>query len=174
MRFPGFLASLLVTVLTGLALSSTSAMAQALEEGTTAPDFTLPVLDDRSTDISLSDLRGQVVYVDFWASWCTPCIRSLPEINSLYREYRDQGFEVVAITIDTPLEDATSFLENDLEDPLDYRIAADTNADVMDAYGVRGMPTSFLIDRQGVIRMIHEGYRDGDRQRIEEHLKPLL
>lgn len=156
-----------------LALLLVSFSATALEEGQTAPDFTLPLLDAGGSEITLSDLRGQVVYVDFWASWCLPCIRSLPEISTLHDQYRDRGFEVIAITIDNPLEDATEFLR-DLEVPLDYRIAADVDADVMDAYGVRGMPTSFLVDRDGTIRMIHEGYRDGDLQRIENALTPLL
>jgi peroxiredoxin len=156
-----------------LALWIVSVSATALEEGQPAPDFTLPVLDGEGNEITLSDLQGEVVYVDFWASWCLPCIRSLPEISTLYEQYRDQGFEVIAITIDNPLEDATEFLQ-DLDAPLGYRIAADADADVMDAYGVRGMPTSFLVDRDGVIRMIHEGYRDGDLQRIENELTPLL
>ncbi len=147
--------------------------ALALEEGEPAPDFTLPTLGGDGETITLSDLRGQVVYVDFWASWCLPCVRSLPEISMLYDDYHDQGFEVVAITIDNPIEDANAFLE-ELDTPLDYRLAADTDADVMDAYGVRGMPTSFLVDRDGTIRMVHEGYRDGDLQRIENALQPLL
>ncbi|MEX1198087.1 MAG: TlpA disulfide reductase family protein [Pseudohongiellaceae bacterium] len=159
-----------------LALWLISLPVTALEEGEPAPDFTLPALAAASGDsdeITLSDLRGKVVYVDFWASWCLPCIRSLPEISTLYEQYRDQGFEVIAITIDNPLEDATEFLE-DLDTPLDYRVAADADADVMDLYGVRGMPTSFLVDRHGMIRMIHEGYRDGDLQQIENELTPLL
>lgn len=160
-------------ILPWLALWLVSLPATALEEGEPAPDFTLPALAGDGDMITLSALRGQVVYVDFWASWCLPCIRSLPEISTLYDQYRDQGFEVIAITIDNPLEDATEFLE-DLDTPLDYRIAADADADVMDAYGVRGMPTSFLVDRDGIIRMIHEGYRDGDLQRIENELTPLL
>ncbi|MGM0632839.1 MAG: peroxiredoxin family protein [Pseudomonadota bacterium] len=147
--------------------------ALALEEGEPAPDFTLPALGGDGETITLSDLRGQVVYVDFWASWCLPCVRSLPEISTLYDDYHEQGFEVVAVTIDNPIEDANAFLE-ELDTPLEYRLAADTDADVMDAYGVRGMPTSFLVDRDGTIRMVHEGYRDGDLQRIENALQPLL
>lgn len=158
-----------------LALATSLAIhpATALEEGEPAPPFTLPSLDRKDETISLRELEGKVVYVDFWASWCLPCIRSLPEISTLHNKYHDRGLEVIAITIDNPLEDATEFLE-DLDTPLDYHIAADADADVMDAYGVRGMPTSFLVDREGTIRMIHEGYRDGDLQRIENALTPLL
>lgn len=161
--------ALLITIL----LLFAPASAGALEEGMPAPDFTLPDIRPEAPPITLSDFLGQVVYVDFWASWCLPCLRSLPEINTLHQAYRDRGFEVIAITIDYPLQEARDFLD-DLETPLDYYIAGDAQADVMDAYGVRGMPTSFLIDRSGVIRKIHEGYRDGDLQRLEDALKPLL
>ena len=70
----------------------------AVEEGELAPDFTLPGVRASDPEVQLSELQGKVVYVDFWASWCLPCLRSLPQINGLYQQYRDQGFEVVAIT----------------------------------------------------------------------------
>ncbi|MEX2335437.1 MAG: TlpA disulfide reductase family protein, partial [Pseudohongiella sp.] len=124
-------------------------------------------------DIQLSDLQGKVVYVDFWASWCLPCLRSLPQVNGLYEQYRDQGFEVVAITIDDPVADATEFLD-DLEVPLAYAVVLDATADVMDQYRVVGMPTSFLIDRDGVVRKVHKGFREGDTELLEASLVPLL
>jgi thiol-disulfide isomerase/thioredoxin len=124
-------------------------------------------------DITLSELKGKIVYVDFWASWCAPCLRSLPEIHVLYEQYRDQGFEVVAITIDDPVEDALDFL-NDLETPLSYHVVLDQTAEIMDQYGVVGMPTSFLIDREGIIRKVHKGFREGDTQLLEQALLGLL
>jgi len=80
---------------------------------------------------------------------------------------------VVAITIDDPVEDATEFLD-DLEVPLTYAVVLDATADVMDQYRVVGMPTSFLIDRKGVIRKIHKGFREGDTELLEQELLPLL
>ncbi|KKO05506.1 TlpA family protein disulfide reductase [Pseudohongiella sp.] len=147
--------------------------ATAVEEGEPAPDFTLPGVRASDAAVQLSELQGKVVYVDFWASWCLPCLRSLPQINGLYEQYRDQGFEVVAITIDDPVEDATEFLE-DLEVPLAYSVVLDATADVMDQYRVVGMPTSFLIDRDGVIRKVHKGFREGDTELLEQALIPLL
>ncbi len=144
-----------------------------VQEGDPAIDFTLPDIRSDSPAITLSELRGKVVYVDFWASWCLPCLRSLPEINTLHKKYREQGFEVVAITIDNPIEDAEEFLA-DLDVPLGYLVAVDADSDVMYDYGVVGMPTSFLIDRDGVVRKVHEGYRDGDIEILEEALIPLL
>lgn len=145
----------------------------AVEEGELAPDFSLPGVRSSDSAITLSELRGNIVYVDFWASWCLPCLRSLPQINMLYEQYAEQGFEVVAITIDDPIEDALDFLE-DLEVPLSYHVVADRTADVMDEYGVVGMPTSFLIDRSGRIHKVHKGFREGDTELLEQALVTLL
>jgi cytochrome c biogenesis protein CcmG/thiol:disulfide interchange protein DsbE len=150
-----------------------SVPAAAVEEGQPAPDFTLPGVRASDSTVQLSELQGKVVYVDFWASWCLPCLRSLPQINGLYEQYRDQGFEVVAITIDDPVEDATEFLD-DLDVPLAYSVVLDATADVMDQYRVVGMPTSFLIDREGIIRKVHKGFREGDTDLLEQSLIPLL
>lgn len=144
-----------------------------VEEGELAPDFSLPGVRSSDSAITLSELRGNIVYVDFWASWCLPCLRSLPQINTLYEQYAEQGFEVVAITIDDPIEDALDFLD-DLEIPLSYHVVADQTADIMDAYGVVGMPTSFLIDRSGRIQKVHKGFREGDTELLEQALVALL
>ena len=148
-------------------------LATAVEEGVAAPDFTLPGVRPEDTRIVLSELQGDIVYVDFWASWCLPCVRSLPQINELYNKYRDQGFSVVAITIDSPIEDALDFLD-DLAEPLAYHVVSDITADIMDEYGVIGMPTSFLIDRQGIVRKVHAGFREGDTALLEQTLIALL
>lgn len=156
--------------LTATVLSFGSA-ALALEEGQQAPDFTLPDIAEGKPPITLSSLRGKTVYVDFWASWCAPCLRSMPLINELYAKYRDQGFEVIAINVDDPIEDGREFL---LDTPLDYLIAADPKGEMLGAYGVRGMPTSFLIDRDGVVRLVHMGFRDNDIVLIEDAVRSLL
>lgn len=156
-----------------LLLAAATWPALAVEEGEQAPDFTLPRLDSQESRLQLSELRGSVVYVDFWASWCTPCLQSLPAVNELYQEYHERGFEVVAVTVDREIPAARQFLE-DLEVPLDYRVVSDVENAVMHEYGVRGMPTSFLIDRDGVVRDVHEGFRDGDIERLEQALQPLL
>lgn len=145
--------------------------ALALEEGQPAPDFTLPDIQEGKPAITLAELRGKTVYVDFWASWCAPCLRSMPLINELYAQYKDQGFKVIAINVDDPIEDGREFL---LDTPLDYLIAADTKNEVLEQYGVRGMPTSFLIDSEGIVRMVHMGFRDKDIELIEAAVTGLL
>ncbi|MEZ5491479.1 MAG: TlpA disulfide reductase family protein [Gammaproteobacteria bacterium] len=155
-----------VTLGMGLPLS-----ALAVEEGDLAPDFTLANIQEGQPDFTLSQLRGKVVYLDFWASWCAPCLLSLPLYNDLHNKYRDQGLEVVGINIDNPVEDGLDFL---LDTPLDFIIPADPDGETPAQYDVYGMPTSYLIDREGVVRMVHEGFRNGDIELIEEEVKALL
>jgi thiol-disulfide isomerase/thioredoxin len=159
------------TLVLAAGLLSVGGAALAVEEGQQAPDFTLPDIAEGKPPITLSALRGKTVYVDFWASWCAPCLRSMPLINELYARYREQGFEVIAINVDDPIEDGREFL---LDTSLDYLIAADTKGEMLGAYAVRGMPTSFLIDRDGVVRMVHMGFRDNDIVLIEDAVRSLL
>lgn len=163
--------TLLISSVFSLSLIALPAI--AVEEGIAAPDFTLPGVRANDMAITLSELKGKIVYVDFWASWCAPCLRSLPEIHTLYEQYQERGFEVVAITIDDPVEDALDFL-NDLETPLSYHVVLDLTAEIMDQYGVVGMPTSFLIDREGIVRKVHKGFRAGDTELLEQALLGLL
>ncbi|OGT71833.1 MAG: hypothetical protein A3H44_06735 [Gammaproteobacteria bacterium RIFCSPLOWO2_02_FULL_57_10] len=145
--------------------------ALSLEKGELAPVFVLPDIQEGKPAIDLAALQGKTVYVDFWASWCAPCLRSLPQINELYAEYKERGFEVIAINVDDPIEDGRDFL---LDTPLDYLIAADTDNAVLTEYGVIGMPTSFLIDPQGVVRMVHMGFKEKDIEIIEQELVAVL
>ena len=154
----------------GACMTFTS-VAMTLEKGELAPVFVLPDIQEGNPAIALAALKGKTVYVDFWASWCAPCLRSLPQINELYAEYKDRGFEVIAINVDDPIEDGRDFL---LDTPLDYLIAADTDNAVLNQYGVIGMPTSFLIDPQGTVRMVHMGFKEKDVEIIEQELVAVL
>ena len=138
--------------------------AQAADEGDMAPDFTLPDLVAGGSDFTLSDLRGKTVYLDFWASWCAPCLKSLPLYNQLYSKYRDQGLEIIGVNIDTSPEDGLDFL---LDTPLDFKTPSDVDGKVPEAYAIVGMPTSFLIGADGTIKLVHVGFRDGDLATIE-------
>lgn len=154
-----------------LLLSTLSLTAFAVEEGEPAPVFDLPSIYAGQPNISLESLAGKTVYVDFWASWCAPCLQSLPLYNEMYHKYKDQGLEVVAITVDNPIEDGLDFLE---DTPLDFLIPVDPEGDAAELFGVIGMPSSYLIAPDGEVKLVHMGFRSGDMEMIEaaiiEHL----
>lgn len=135
-----------------------------------APDFTLPRLDDQQP-LTLSSLRGKVVYVDFWASWCAPCAISLPALQQLHAELQAQGFEVVAINLDESTTQAIRFLQ-----PLQiaYPVLFDAEKATPRAYGIAGMPTAFLVDRRGALRATHTGFKPGDTQKLKQQIQQLL
>lgn len=142
----------------------------ALEKGDSAPPFVLPALD-RSGSISLNDYLGKVVYLDFWASWCGPCRVSLPLLAELRDELTEQGFEVLAVDVDEDPEDGRRFLE---KYPVSYPVASDSTGLYASHYELIGMPSSFLIDRKGKIRAIHEGFKKGDIEKIRAQVLLLL
>ncbi len=154
-----------------LGTSCAAGMAGAVEEGDPAPDFTLPSIHADQPAISLEGLRGKTVFVDFWASWCAPCLKSLPLYNTLYHKYKDQGLEIVAINVDNPIEDGLDFL---LDTPLDFLIPADPDGKTSELFEVIGMPTSYLIAPDGTVKLVHMGFRDGDIELIEEEIANLL
>ncbi len=129
-----------------------------------APDFDLPGLYGER--VRLADYRGQVVYVDFWASWCGPCRKALPALNALRQELKQKGpFEILAINLDETPEDALRFLK---KYPVDYPVASDKDATLPPRYGLIGMPTSYLVDQQGNIVAVHEGFRSANLDEIRE------
>jgi thiol-disulfide isomerase/thioredoxin len=154
-----------------MALALISSTSLAVDEGDQAPDFTLPSIYADQPAISLSDLAGKTVYVDFWASWCAPCLTSLPLYNELYHKYSDQGLEIVAINVDNPIEDGLFFLE---DNPLDFLIPADPDGETAELFGVIGMPSSYLIAPDGEITLVHMGFRSGDIEIIEEEIQRVL
>ena len=157
------------TSLLGFALSFSSLF--ALEEGDTIPNFDLASIYEDQPNISLSNLEGKTLYIDFWASWCAPCITSLPEYNELYKKYNQDGLEVIAINVDNPIEDGLDFL---LDTPLDFLIPQDPEGDAAELFGVIGMPSSYLISPDGNVELVHMGFRNGDIDLIEEEIKKVL
>jgi len=133
-----------------------------------APEFTLP---GRDQPVSLAALRGKVVYLDFWASWCTPCRKSFPWMNSMQKRYGDQGLVIVAVNLDKTRELSDRFLS---EVPAELTIAYDPEGKVASAYKVKGMPSSYLIDREGRVHNSHIGFREETAADMETTIKTLL
>ena len=148
----------------GLVTSTLVGIAHAVEEGDPAPDFALPSIYADQPAIALANMPGKTVYVDFWASWCAPCLTSLPLYNELYNKYRDQGLEVVAFNVDNPIEDGLDFL---LDTPLDFLIPSDPEGDMATQFNVIGMPSSYLIGPDGKVKLVHMGFRPTDMEMIE-------
>jgi len=136
-----------------------------------APVFTLPAIANTEDAISLDSLLGNVTYLDFWASWCGPCRLSLPALDELYKELRSEGLQVVAISVDVVEEDSLDFLQRY---SVSYPVAIDTAGDIARSYAVSGMPSGYLIDRTGVIRAVHVGFKRGDEEKLRQEIMELL
>ena len=146
-------------------ISPTSALAGGNHK---APGFTLP---GQNKTIELSKYKGKVVYLDFWASWCDPCKRSFPWMNELQTLYGEDGFEIIAINLDTSRKDAEEFLK---QMPAKFDVAFDKSGKTAEAYNLKAMPSSFLIDRNG--RLVHKslGYRAEEKKIVEKKIQKLV
>lgn len=152
------------------ALLVAAAGASALERGERAPDFAAPALRSEG-QVSLAAHRGKVVYVDFWASWCPPCRVAMPALERLRAELPEDSFQVIAVNVDRDPKAAREVLR---ERPVGYPSASDPEGRLPERFGVRTMPTSYLIDREGVVRYVHEGFREGDEAELRERIRALL
>ncbi len=134
----------------------------------TAPDFTLPASNKA---VNLQQYRGKVVYLDFWASWCTPCRKSFPWMNTVHKRYAKDGLVVLAVNLDQNKQDVSRFLD---KYPASFTVAFDPEGKVAEQYRLKGMPSSYLIDKQGNIVMSHIGFRHDDPDQLETRIKTLL
>lgn len=135
-----------------------------------APDCALTRLHD-GAGLNLSDYRGQVVYVDFWASWCGPCAKSFPFMNRLNADYAGKDFTILAVNLDEDADDAEAFLERF---PAEFPVVADNASRCAQAFQVKAMPSTFLVDKDGHIRMTHLGFRAGETDSLKAMIDSLL
>lgn len=130
-----------------------------------APNFHI------SKKTRLSDYQGRVVYVDFWASWCTPCQASFPWLHKMQSRYRKQGFRVITVNLDKDRKLARDFLRRHRTN---FPVVYDPQARIAKRYGVKAMPSSYLIDRHGRIVRVHLGFRESDAAKLEARIKRQL
>lgn len=124
--------------------------------GQIAPDFTLSDLDGNA--LSLSDSRGKVVFINFWATWCPPCRAEMPEIEAVYQEYKDKGVVVIGVDI----QETTDQVRNSVQQGgYSWTFAIDSSGAVANTYRITAIPTSFFIDRQGIVRVVNVGAMTG-------------
>ena len=133
-----------------------------------APGFRLPAQEG---EIDLADFRGKVVYLDFCASWCKPCIKSFPWMHYLKATYQDLGLEIVAINLDKEKSLAEDFLK--LVD-VNFIVAFDPDGKSAQNYHLVGMPSTYLIGRDGRLYASHIGFREKDKSKMEQAVKLLL
>ena len=146
-----------------------SSLATADVSGTTAPDFTLK--SRSGENIRLEYLRGEVIMLNFWASWCGPCRQEMPHMDAIEEEFRDYGFRVLAVNVDQNRDDAKRFLESV---PVDFAILWDHDSTVSELYDVQAMPTTVMIDRNGQARHVHHGYQPGYEDDYRTQIRELI
>ncbi len=134
-----------------------------------APDFTLK--SSRGHNLKLSELRGRVVLINFWATWCTPCKEELPFFDTLYRRYQNLGLEVLGVNIDKVSAQAAN-MSTALG--LSFPILFDPSGETSNLYHIRTMPTTFLVAKDGTLRHVHWGFGPADPDRYESEIRALL
>jgi peroxiredoxin len=150
-------------------LACLSPLAGAEAINVPAPDFTL---ESRSGEnLRLEDHRGEVVMLNFWASWCGPCRQEMPLMDELYSQYKDLGFTILAVNVDENREEAHRFLD---KVPVNYPILYDPESSVSELYEVQAMPTTVMIDRNGTARYLHYGYQPGYEDEYEQQIRELV
>ncbi|MFV1982540.1 MAG: TlpA disulfide reductase family protein [Thiohalomonadales bacterium] len=146
-----------------------SSTASAVKVKQIAPDFTLA--SNKGSNIRLKDLRGKVVMINFWATWCAPCRKELPLLNVLYNKYKSKGFVLLGVNIDDNSKLANKMIK-DLK--INFPVLFDKTQATSEKYDLQAMPSTFILDKNGVIRFSHYGYKSGYEKKYDKDVKSLL
>jgi len=150
-------------------LACSSLAVAAVEIGDSVPTVRGPRLD--KPGVSLPSPRHQVVYVDFWASWCVPCRQSMPVLDELFRKHGGAGFTVVGVNKDVTEADARRFLQSV---KVTFPLITDETDVLARAFDVKAMPSGYLVDRKGVVRQVHRGFTSHSAAALESQILKLL
>jgi len=137
--------------------------------GAPAPQFTLSARSGR--DVSLTQYHGQVVMINFWASWCGPCRQEMPLLESIYKKYNKLGFTLLGVNVEPDSQAADDWLK---ATPVTFPILYDKESKVSKLYEVAGMPSTVIIDRSGKLRVLHQGYKPGDENEYLDSIRSLI
>ena len=143
--------------------------ALAVPTGSPAPSFTLAARGGQA--VSLAQYKGQVVMINFWASWCGPCRQEMPLLESIYKKYNKMGFTLLGVNVEPNSQAANDWLK---ATPVSFPILYDTDSKVSKLYDVAGMPSTVIIDRTGKLRVLHRGYKPGDENEYLDSIRALI
>ncbi len=156
-------------VAAGMALALASGSLSAVAPASLAPDFSLRSM--AGPNMRLQEQRGQVVMINFWATWCGPCRQEMPHLSKLYEKYRASGFVLLGVNVD---DDARNAADVAAKLGIKFPVLLDTDKKVSKQYDLVTMPSTVLIDRDGKVRHVHRGYQNGLEETYEKQLRELL
>ncbi len=162
-RLTSILAGALLGMLAGISLASSALV------GEPAPDFALKSASGEN--LRLSEYRGEVVMINFWATWCGPCRQEMPLLDELYDRYQRVGFRLLGVNIDDDRQQAMQMVK---ELDVSFPVLFDSEKDVSKRYQVQAMPVTVLLDRSGKVRYVHHGYQPGYEQHYLTEIRELL
>ena len=163
MKIKNLTLGLLITVFAATSLASSGL------EGQVAPDFALK--SSTGENLRLSEYRGDVVMINFWATWCGPCRQEMPLLDELYTRYERVGFSLLGVNIDDDSRRAMQMIE-DLG--VSFPVLFDARKEVSELYEVEAMPVTVLVDREGNVRYVHHGYKPGYEDKYVDQVRSLL
>jgi len=156
----------------GLALAAAFVLpAFATSSSGPAPAFKLSARGGKTID--LAQFRGQVVMINFWATWCGPCRQEMPLLEDIYKKYKPMGFTMLAVNVEPDSKAAEAWLGK-LAKPVSFPVAFDVDSKVSKAYKVAGMPSTVFVDRKGNVRVMHKGYKPGDENFYLTQIRSML
>ena len=162
--------ALTLTAMTALALTpALAAAAVALQAGAPAPAFQLN--SSAGKPVALADYKGQIVLLNFWASWCGPCRQEMPILEQLNRQYRNKGVTLLGVNVEPDSAAAVNWLK---ATPVSFPILFDVDSKVSKLYQVEGMPNTVILDRKGLVRYIHRGYSAGAENEYLDQIRSLI
>ena len=152
-----------------LVIFTASSIAASSLEGQSAPDFVLK--SATGENLRLSEYRGDVVMINFWATWCGPCRQEMPLLDDLYGRYQRVGFNLLGVNID---DDSRRAMQMVKELGVNFPVLFDESKEVSKLYQVEAMPVTVLVDREGTVRHVHHGYKPGYEEKYLTEIRSLL
>ncbi|MBT4838158.1 MAG: TlpA family protein disulfide reductase [Methylococcales bacterium] len=160
----------LISVITCIVILSIQSTVYAVSVGERAPIFNLTTFESEKR-INLSDYRGKVILLDFWASWCTSCRQAFPVLNSFHHQFKAKDFKILAINVDEDPKDGKHFLRRY---SADFTVLSDPLAITPEKYQLKAMPMSFIIDRDGIVRKVKVGFKVTDKISLYRDIKMMI